>query len=300
MPSFFKGYKVNNLDLKKHIFPIISLFVPQIAVKLYNIIDKIMIGYIITNKSELGNYEEAYKLINLLFTIVSCLGVVVLPRIANTFALGDNNKLEDYLKKTFRFTFFLAFPIMFGIIIVSNEFVPIFLGTEYVVAVKVVKSLAPMILLCGITNIIGNGYLLPTKKQKQYTISILAGLVVNVIFNLKFIKIYGANGAAIVTIISQFVVLLVQIYFVKNELNIFKMFITGKKYFIASLIMLIISNLFNDLSITNLVFLLVLKVIIGIVSYFLILVILKDKYIDEIISYIKKVLKLKFLKNEKY
>ena len=44
-----------------------------------------MIGYMIADKAELGNYEEAYKVINVLFTVVSSLGIVMVPRIASVF-----------------------------------------------------------------------------------------------------------------------------------------------------------------------------------------------------------------------
>ncbi len=126
--------------------PILLLFIPQIAVKLYNIVDKTMIGYMITEKSALGNYEEAYKVINVLFTVVSSLGVVMVPRIASVFASGDKKTLNEYIIKSFRFMFFLAFPMMMGVITISKEFVPIFLGEGYEQAAIIINILAPMIL----------------------------------------------------------------------------------------------------------------------------------------------------------
>ena len=146
LPRYFKGVSIKHINIKKHVIPILMLFIPQIAVKIYNIIDKTMIGYMITDKSPLGNYEEAYKVINVLFTVVSSLGIVMVPRIASIFASGDKRKLNEYILKSFRFTFFLAFPMMMGIIAISNEFVPIFLGEEYKDAAVIVNILAPTIL----------------------------------------------------------------------------------------------------------------------------------------------------------
>lgn len=147
LPKYFKGIEVKHLNIKRHILPIILLFIPQIAVKLYNIVDKTMIGYMMTDKAELGNYEEAYKVINVLFTVVSSIGVVMIPRIASVFASGDVKKINEYIVKSFRFVFFLAFPMMFGIITISKEFVPIFLGKGYDKAAVIINILAPMILL---------------------------------------------------------------------------------------------------------------------------------------------------------
>jgi len=271
LPKYFNNFHIENLNIKKHIYPILLLFIPQIAIKIYNIIDKIMVGCMILDKSELGNYEEAYKLINVLFTVVSSLGIVMIPRIANIFSNGDYKKLNLYIKHSFEFTFFLSFPIMFGIITISKEFVPIFLGEEYKKAILIVISLAPIIPLCGITNVIGTQYLLPTKKQKQYTISILVGLAVNIILNLIFIKRKGAIGAAIVTAISQFVVVLIQVNYMQKQINIKKIFLSSIKYLIASFIMFVICSALNLLYIDNRVILIVLKVLVGMIIYFMLL-----------------------------
>lgn len=274
LPKYLSFRNIENLNIKKHIYPILLLFIPQIAIKVYNIIDKVMIGYMILDRSELGNYEEAYKIINVLFTIVSSLSVVMIPRIASIFSTGNHNELNKYLKKSFEFTFFLSFPIMFGIIAVSKEFVPIFLGEEYKKATLIVISLVPIILFCGITNVIGNQYLLPTKRQKQYTISIIVGLIVNFTFNLIFIRILGAIGAAFVTIISQFIVLLIQIFYIKKQIDFKEIVISSIKYLISSFIMFVVCNILNMLNIDNKILLLILKVLVGGIIYFICLFIL--------------------------
>lgn len=147
LPKYLKGAEVKHLSIRRHMIPILLLFIPQIAVKLYNIVDKTMIGYMVADKTELGNYEEAYKVINVLFTVVSSLGVVMIPRIASVFATGNRKKVNEYLIKSFQFTFLLAFPMMMGIITISKEFVPIFLGEGYEKAAMIINLLAPMIVL---------------------------------------------------------------------------------------------------------------------------------------------------------
>lgn len=278
LPKYFKGIKIKHINLIKHTIPIITLFIPQIAIKLYNTVDKTMIGYIISNKSELGNYEEANKLINVLFTIVSSLGIVMVPRIANVFASGDTKKLNDYIMKSFRFVFFLAFPITFGIITISKEFVPIFLGSGYEKCYIIVNILAPIILLCGITNVIGTQYLLPTKRQKQYTISILAGLIFDVAFNALLIPKYGAYGAALMTTFAQTLVVIIQCYYIKNDINIKNAFKEGINYAIAGIIMFIVCIILG-LLIKQALLSIILKIIFGGITYIAILFFLKDEYI---------------------
>lgn len=278
LPKYFKGIPVKHINLKRHMIPIIMLFIPQIAIKLYNTIDKTMLGYMIHDKSELGNYEEANKLINVLFTIVSSLGIVMVPRIANTFASGDTKKLNEYIMKSFRFVFFLAFPITLGIITVSKEFVPIFLGSGYEKCYLIVNILAPIILLCGITNVIGTQYLLPTKRQKQYTISILVGLVFNVAFNAILIPKFEAYGAALMTTFAQTLVMIIQCIYIKNDINIKKAFKEGINYAIAGVIMFI-ACIIVGLFISSPLLSIVVKMLVGGLMYAIVLFLLKDEYV---------------------
>lgn len=290
LPKYFKGIEVKDLNIKRHMVPIILLFIPQIAIKLYSVVDKTMIGYMITNKSALGNYEEAYKVVNVLFTVVSSLGVVMVPRIASIFASGDKKTLNEYIIKSFRFMFFLAFPMLMGVVTVSKEFIPIFLGQGYEQAATIVNILAPMILACGITNVIGTQYLLPTKKQNQYTISILAGLIVNIMLNLMLIPTYGAFGAAIATTISEFVVVAVQSYYIRKEISIRKAFTSGSKYLIAAMVMLVACLGIGIIYTTGIISV-IAKVAVGMIVYLIMLIILKDKYVYEIRDMVKSRLK---------
>jgi len=278
LPKYFKGTPVKHINLKRHMIPIVMLFIPQIAIKLYNTIDKTMLGYIIHDKSELGNYEEANKLINVLFTIVSSLGIVMVPRIANVFANGDTKKLNEYIMKSFRFVFFLAFPITLGIITVSKEFVPIFLGDGYEKCYLIVNILAPIILLCGITNVIGTQYLLPTKRQKEYTISILVGLVFNVAFNAILIPKFGAYGAALMTTFAQTIVMIIQCVYIKSNINIRKAFKEGINYAIAGIIMFIVCIIVG-VFIHNALLSILVKMALGGLTYAIVLFFLKDEYV---------------------
>ena len=116
LPQYLKGIKIKNINILQHLPQIMLLFIPQISNQLYKMLDTTMIGKLIQDKSEVGFYEQGQKVIRLLLTIITSLGVVMIPRVANTFANGDKEKINEYMKMSFRFVFFLAFPIMFGII----------------------------------------------------------------------------------------------------------------------------------------------------------------------------------------
>lgn len=288
--KFLEKVKLNELKILRHIKPIIALFVPQIAIQVYTILDKTMIGAIIADKTEVGYYEQAQKIIKILLTIEGSLGTVMMPRIAKSFAENDKETIKTYLGKSFHMAYFLAFPLIFGIIVIANAFVPLFFGAGYDKTIIIMQIISPIILFIGISGTIGHQYLLPTKKQKEYTLSVICGCIVNVIINGLLIYRYGALGAAVGTVIAEFTVALVQIVIVRKELNMGKMLLLCRNYLIASIIMFIGCKLVS-IFITKRIILLVAQVFVGVVLYFGMLFILKDEFFKEVLDKVFNLLK---------
>ena len=290
LPKLLKGEKLGKLDVFRHFVPIMVLFIPQIAVRIYNVMDKTMLGRLIVDKAELGNYEEAYKIINVLFTIISSLGLVMLPKIASLHNKGELERLKIYLNKSFNFVFFLTFPMTFGIIAVANEFIPFFLGEGYDIAVGVSIVLAPLLILSGITNVIGTQYLLSVKRHKEYTNSILIGLIVNVILNAMLITKYRASGAAFATIIAQSFVVGSQMYYVRKEIDIKNIIKMTYKYIIASVVMLLVCLVIGRYLRIQSVIAMLIKAGAGALAYFVMLIILRDSYFKSLKTDVKNLL----------
>ena len=285
LPKYFKGVKVKNLNIVSQIPAIALLFIPQITNKVYNMLDTTMLGKIIVNKAETGYYEQSQKIIRVLLTIVTSLGTVMVPRMASMFANGEKEKITDYMKKSFNFTYLLSFPIIFGLIAISKDFVPWFFGPGYTKVIVLMDIITPIILLMGVANIIGTQYLLPTKRQKEFTYSVLTGIVVNFILNYIMIHLWSSVGACIATVISQLVVDIMQINYVKNEIDIKSMFRLSYKYFFAGIIMFGFCLLIQ-IMLTGFICM-VVQIIVGILVYFGILILYKDEFVYLLIDKLK-------------
>lgn len=309
LPKYLKGIKIKNLNVVRHIPQILLLFVPQIANQIYKILDTTMIGVLVENKAETGYYEQAQKVIRLLLTVVTSLGVVMIPRMASTFASGDNKKIRNYLKMSFQFVFFLAFPIMFGIVSISSAFVPVFFGPGYDKVSTLITIICPIILLMGIGNVVGTQYLLPTKRQKEYTISITVGVILNFFLNYFLIKNLESIGASIATVLSELVIILIQLNFIKKEIKMLDLFKLAWKYFLSAIIMfafcyltkvmlniefinIAIINISNSFEMDKLYFFNIISImsqmVVGVISYIVILIILKDDYIYKFLNKLKE------------
>ena len=315
LPKYFKGIKVDHINVRRHLPHIVMLFIPQIANQIYKILDTTMIGWLVNDKSETGYYEQGHKVIRLLLTVVNSLGIVMIPRMANAFANNDKKQIRTYMKMSFNFTFFLSFPIMFGIISISKAFVPVFFGAGYEKVSTIIYILSPMVLLMGLANVLGTQYLLPLKKQKEYTFSVTIGTIVNFVLNYIFITLYQSIGAAIATVLSQIVVDILQYNHVKREISVKQLIRLCWRYVFASLIMFmlccIVKGILNIDAITQVIYnsaanmnlnkeylfnviSIIAQMFVGAVTYIVILIVLKDKYIFNFINKIKS----RFLKNE--
>lgn len=286
VPKYVSKVKLKKLHFLKHLKPTIALFIPQIAIQVYTLLDKTMVGAIISDKSEVGYYDQGQKIIKILLAVITSLGTVMLPRIANTYSRGEKEEITRYMKKSFNMVFILAFPMIFGIIAVSKAFVPVFFGPGYEKVVILINVISPIILLIGLSNVTGTQYLLPTKRQKEFTTSVVCGAVVNFILNSCLIWKYGAIGASIGTVIAELTVTIVQMYFVRNDFNIKKIAKLSKKYIVASIIMFIVCLVVRQVINNNLISVAV-QVIIGGLTYALCLLILKDEFVYEMLNRLK-------------
>ena len=201
--------------------------------------------------------------------------------------VGDKKKINKYIRNSFNFVFFISFPMMFGISSISKEFVPIFFGEGYEKAATLIIIFTPMILLMGIENVIGTQYMLPTKRQKQYTISVFAGVIVNLILNFIFINLWESIGASIATILSQLVVDGVQIYYVRKDIRWKPLIRIAVRYLVSSVIMFIACSLVKLIGLKP-VLSIIVQMAVGVTVYIGMLILFRDKFLNTILEKIKE------------
>jgi O-antigen/teichoic acid export membrane protein len=224
-------------DFGRHIKPMLVLFVPQIAVEVYEVLDKTMIGAISSDMNQVGCYTQAQKLIRIVLMIVTSLGTVMLSAMSAAFADNDQERIKSSIKNAFRFVYMISFALAFGLCGISERFVPFFLGPGFDLVGPITVVTSPILVIIGISNVIGKQYLLPTKQQGAYTVSVVIGAIVNVISNFILIHLYGAIGAAVGTVIAEITVASVEMYYVRNQLPLVECLTPMFKYCVMGIMM---------------------------------------------------------------
>lgn len=281
---------IGKIDLKRinilqHVLPSLSLFVPQISNQVYIILNKTMLGSM-TSVQTAGYFDQSDKMVRMTLAVVTATGTVMLPHVANAFANGEYAKTKEYLYKSFRFVTVLSIPMVFGLVAIASKFVPLFFTKEFVDVIPILQLESVIIVLIAWSNAIGTQYLLPTKQTNKYTKSIIWGAVMNLIFNIPLIILWGAVGATIGTVISELTVTFYQFGVVKKQIEYKKMFFEIYKYFIAGLVMFGIL-LIIDKVLSNTWGMLIIEIILGMIIYLIMLFLLKVQIVKDL----KEVLK---------
>lgn len=237
IPRYIKKFYFDIKKIKEHIKPNLILFIPIVAISLYKIMDKIMLGYMV-NTIEVGFYETTERILNVPMALINALGIVMLPRMSSIYNRdANNNDAGKYIEKSIRFVMFLSTAISIGIMSVAKEFVPVFFGDGYEACIHLFWVLFPSVIFMGFANVIRTQYLIPRKMDRSYIVSIFCGAVVNLVFNTIMIPKYMSVGAGVGTLLAEATVCVIQCVAVRKQLPIMLYISKSLKYCFAALIM---------------------------------------------------------------
>jgi len=188
--------------IKSHIKPVVILFIPVIAISVYNVMDKVMLGAM-TDKIQLGFYTNSEKIILIPLGFITAFNAVMIPRMSSINAAGDKTTQSKLILSSMKYVMLIAFALTFGIAGISSCFAPVFFGEEFRECGILIKNLCVIVPFLAFQNVITSQYLIPNYKDKTYMISTVAGAVINIIANLILIPRFQAMGAIIGTIFAE-------------------------------------------------------------------------------------------------
>lgn len=277
LPKYVKKVPMKSLRPFRHIKIVLSLFLPTIAVQIYTVLDKTMIGVITGSSFQNGYYEQASKIAKVALTVITALGIVMISRVGYYYEKGEAETVRSYLYRSYRFAWLLAIPMCLGLIMITPNLVPWFFGDGYDEVVPLLKIQSFLIIAIGINMVTGNQYLIPTKRENVYTLTVLIGACVNFVLNIFMIYKFQALGAGIASVVAESVIAIVQIVIVRKELSAWQIVKSSAKYWVAGLVMLV-PLYFEGLYLPPTMLSTVIMIASGGAVYALVLLLLKDDF----------------------
>ena len=206
----------HNINLYKHIAPLLYLFSGTVVSSMYTIFDTVLLGFLSNNKA-VGLYTAAVKIIRITLPFVTSLGAILIPSISKNVADNEDGKVQELLTKSFNFFVLLAIPLSVGLYLLSPEIILLFSGKKFLNAVSSMQILSVLPVLVGFGHLFAFQILVPFGKNKEMFLSMFGGLTVSLLLNFLLVPSYLQVGAAIANISAECIVTLSYLYFIKKR-----------------------------------------------------------------------------------
>lgn len=255
-----KRFTLGVSNVRKHFFGSLSLFLPQIAITIYAVADRTLLG-MLSSVDQVGIFDYSENVVKILMLAFVSLSTVLVPRIANLYANNDAIAVKRYTDKMLALTTFFSVAFAWGICCVSKEIVYLLMGGQFAQGDKVISCLSPIVVIagCSVWNI-----LIAINRFKIYIYATFLGVVVNIVLNIILIPQYGALGSAVATICTELAVHIIG-FFVASDIFSAKLFVINVTICnLIGLAMYFVTDLFQ---IENLSVSLLLKIAVGGVVY---------------------------------
>lgn len=282
------NYDLKTLNLKKHIKPLIIIFIYIFSTTIYLNLDSTMLG-MMRSQIEVGYYNVAIRMTKIIIPLITSLGIVMAPRMIIKIQKNQQQALIKDMELYLNFIFFFALPAIGLLYLESENIIKIFSGIEYVEAIFPMKLMLPIILFISISNFCASQILIPMGYEKKVLKVAIIGGVSNLILNYVLIPVYGISGAALGTLISEGIVCFLRVLELKKVILKYKILNREKyKYFCASIFSIGITIILKKLKMENLILKLVISGVIYLIIYFGFLLLLKEYFVNKAFEYLKK------------
>ena len=245
LKEFIDIPKFKEINIFKYVRPSIELFIPQVAIQVYLVLNKTMLGSLV-NVNASGFYDNTDKIIRIVLAVVTATGTVLLPHIANQFSRGDLQGLKRVFKMSFDFVTLVTIPLVFGVASIAHKFAILYFGDEFAIVGEVLVIECIAALFISWDNALGQQYLLPTNQTRKYTRAVIVGAVVNIVFNIPLILAFGVVGSMWATVLSEVAVTALMLVQMRDEFNLSELFRDFPKIFFAGLIMYVSVRLLDS------------------------------------------------------
>jgi O-antigen/teichoic acid export membrane protein len=187
--DFIKYYLVNGLPL---------VLFGMLGFIFFNT-DQIILGKL-KGVETVGYYSIAIKIILILVTFPSLFLASLFPQLA--LSVNDRERLKKIFKKSIPFILLIS-SLIFILIFIFADFLPLLFGEKYIPSIKPLKLLSLILIFLPLTNLFDN-FLFSINKQWQDFFITLFCAILNLVLDFLLIPPYSILGAIYATLIAQF------------------------------------------------------------------------------------------------
>ena len=249
--------------------------VTGILYTIYYSIDVIMLTNMVGDYAT-GIYNATYKLISVLTLFYSVYTAVIFP-VMSKFFKNDETMLLVSFEKSIKYLMLLMIPLAVGTMFYSLDIIQLIYGNKYDAASSVLSILIWTVCLLFISGAC-NTLLNASHKEVSVTKIYAIAAAFNIALNFFMIPYLSYDGAAITTVLSDALIVIIQAYV------IYKLGHRPNKKLYADLIKIIIASIIMGIALYILNLNMWVAIPVGIIIYLAAVILLKlfdddDKYV---------------------
>lgn len=161
--------------------------------------DIVMLGWMRT-AAEIGYYSATQKIIFTLYVFPTLIASAAFPAMARF--VKNKSGFKAFFESVLKHSLMIALPVTVGGVIIAPAIIELFYGNAYLPATASFIILLLTVPIAFTTGIIVNA-LIAHNSQKHFLAYATIGLTCNIILNFTLIPIWGINGAALATLITE-------------------------------------------------------------------------------------------------
>lgn len=194
----------------------------------------------LTSTATVGIYGAAYRLFDTLVFIPNIVIVAVMYPVMAKLSVNSERQMKMAIEKSVNFLLFVGMPIMVGLIAAAPNIIGyLYHNTDFIPSVPVLQALAPGLAILYL-NSVWTTALMSLKMEKQLPWIAGLALIFNLGGNLLLIPRLGGVGAAIVTSLTELLLMCLALWVLPRGMLPIRSVITGVKALAASLLMALV------------------------------------------------------------
>jgi O-antigen/teichoic acid export membrane protein len=184
---------------------------------LYYRVDMIMLEWLAT-RGELGRYAAAYRFLDAVIVLAAALGGPLFPRLSSV-ALTAPHEARRLLETGWRPLLALGLPLTIGTLAVADELIARLFGTQFTGAAPLLRLLILGTLPLFWVNVAGHALIAADRVWPLVGVYALSALV-NVAGNAVLIPRWGAGGAALATVVCEWLNLVLVVRLLRGAFGV--------------------------------------------------------------------------------
>lgn len=267
------------LNLKQHIKNILVMFSTTIASSIYLNLDVLMISFFMTDY-HVGLYSAATKINVVLRGILNSASTVLMPRLSYYKSHDHQEEYLFLLKKGMQFSVLLSLPCAVGLTCLSPEIILLINGKNFLGAKVACCILAFNMVFSVLDNVIYTQILIPHGKEKDGCKGTILGASSNFVLNAIGIQLYGIEGAAVASLLAEFVVFVYFLFIIRSLFDMKQLFAESYKPIMAA-VSIVLVVLGVKCVVANYILQIVCSIVLAVVAYFGTLLVMRYSLITD-------------------